>query len=189
MILYVIIDYIGETETGFTARHIIGHTFNDHHARLFMMQNPQYHVDAVECNTIAELEDELIQQYGFIVTEDEESELIMFTTNHGKTVITTKETVYNTVSELDVYSRSMIDSIESYFIMEYLIPYMKDEKMQPILRHIFTRYIKPTCNWLYDGTGEIEESPIDMIQALIYQGYLTTIEELGDEVLNERQRY
>ena len=189
MMLYVIIDYVGEYSTGFKARRVVGYTFNKYYANLFILQYSDYHVDVINGITKDDIDNELLNHYGYIVTGDDDLKLIMVPTIYGKTAITTKELMYTTISELDVYIKSVSDFITGYFILEYISPYLKDERIQLIFRHIFTSYIQTICKWLYEGSGEIEESPIGMIQALIYENYLTPIEELGDVILNERCRY
>lgn len=184
MIIYAAVNYIGETDTGFSARYVAGFTTNYYYASIFKLQNPDCVIDILEGDTLDDIRAISIENYGYDLIGDETSELKLWTTENGVTsVITTEELVYTTIGDLDVYSQAVNEFINSYLVLEHLVPYFKDDTFKNLLRHVFTGYITDVCRWLYVGSGELEDSPIDLIQGLINQKYMTPIDELGDDVV------
>ena len=184
MILYVVVDYIGETETGFSARYVVGHTTIWYYAMIFKAQNHAYSIDILEGESEDEIRTLSREHYGYDIIGDDGNELRLWS-NHNDSmhIISTEELVYTTIADLDVYTHALTDFISSYFVSEVIAPYFKENTFQTLLRHVFTNYIKSACIWLSEGSGELEDSPIDLIQGLVNQGYVTTIDELGDDIV------
>ena len=180
--IYVAVEYIEETETGFAARYVAGYTRNEYYARLFLLDSNSndLKIDVFEGETYSELEEYCLEIYGYRLFSDVLDEIQLFRINDGREVVTTLNTIYNSMAELDTYSEAVSSFVESFFVLQNLFHYMKDDMFESLFKHIFTSYIERAVDWLYDGTGELDDSPIDIVQGLVNLGYFPTIDEIGD---------
>ena len=183
--LYVVVSYVESSDGSFHAKTLEGYSPMLSFAQLYVdTHNGVYDILIYEGDYDSDIYSDIYEDHGYDVGTDVE---LLIKTWHSQDntlhIVDTTENVETLLYEISMFDEISLTSITSYLNMSNLFIYMKDNDFKSMMNYLAIKYFHEFIHWMqncddYGYNKNYEKYPIDIVKALVINGYLTPIEDI-----------
>lgn len=190
--IYVVISYFKNIDGAFSIKRIDGYTFILRTAELYInTHDGMFDILVYEGITNEEIFEQIYYEYGYDINTDVELFIKIWPSKDGSYHIAeTTEAIEELLSEVGIVDGMISTAIESYVKMLTIASYMKDNNFGIILNYITSTALTTLSKWIDECEMRgyylgINHFPLDLVNALVINGYMTPIESIKGDSHND----
>lgn len=189
--LYLIICYIQDSTGTMKVRTVQGFTYILRTAQLYVDTHPNLYCEILVFEGInsLDIQKSIFDEFGFDIRHNDEFMIKVWSSKDGTYhIVDSYYEIENLLYEVGLVDELIKSGVQTYIKMSTLSPYMKDINFKFMIDYIINislrkvfKHITDDSWYQYDMTQTIENYPLDLVNALVINGYMTAIEQLqGD---------
>ena len=186
--IYVVLSYIESSDGSMRVKTLDGYTNILRLAQLYIATHVgKYDILVYEGEYDSDVYSEIYEEYGYAIDDDVELKITMMASSDGLFhIVDTKDNIDTLLYEISMFDEICQTSITSYLNMTNMFRYMRDKNFEVIINYLAAKYFTSFITWMkncddYGYYDNYAKYPIDVVSALVINGYLTPVEHIKGE--------